>query len=383
MLSTYLNPEASQRLRQGKPWVYREEIIRMDGTPVLGEPVQLRDEAGEVLGLGDVDLESKLAIRRIGAPEESAEGLIQRHLRQAISRRAHFVQDPRFCRLVNDEGDGLPGLVVDRYDTHFVVQTFTRPMDARTDEIARSLVEVMGARSVLLRNDSPARVALGLKPQRPHVLFGTPPRWTRILELSGRFTVDLVLGQGTGYPYDLRQVRRLIRRMSVEARVLDLRCGVGGLLVHAGLGGARSILAFESDPDALDLARENAEANGLVGRARIEELTAQEALRSVQDHFDLVLLDAPPPARGEDAEQAFSELTRGAVRATRHGGRMILVGYHPPLPAGSLDGLVAQACEQERRLALRLARPSLPADFPTAIGSPVGEYLSAVALELN
>ena len=171
--------------------------------------------------------------------------------------------------------------------------------------------------------------------------------------------------------------------MSVDARVLDLRCAVGGLLVHAGLGGARSILAFESDPDALDLARENAEANGLVGRARIEPGTPSAALESVQEHFDLVLLDVPPPTPGSEPAAAFSSLVRGAMRTTRRGGRMIVVGYHPPLPPGGLDGLVAEACEHGRRFALRLARPSLPADFPTPVGSPAGEHLSALALELD
>ncbi len=384
MTSTYVSPEAVRRLRRGNPWVYREEIIRMDGTPAAGEPVQLRDELGEVLGLGDVDLDSPLAIRRIGSGEESPEGLIPRHLREAVARRAGLVQDPRYCRLVNDDGDGLPGLVVDRYDSHCSVQTFTRPMDARTDEIARSLVEVLGARSVLLRNDSQMRARMELPSPRPHVLFGTPPRWTRLLELSARITVDLTFGAGTGYAFDLRHVRRLVRRMSQYARVLDLRCGVGGLLVHAGLGGARSILAFETDPDALDLARENSEANGLAGRVRIEEASPAAALTALDDHFDLVLLDLPRFYRNdEDPERAFTALLRGAIRVTRRSGRLIVIGYPPMGEAWDLDQRVAAACEEEHRYALRLARPSLPFDFPTVVGAPGGEHLQALALELG
>ncbi len=99
------------------------------------------------------------AVRRLGLPEESAEGLIPRHVRHALERRARLVDDPRFCRLVNDDGDGLPGLIVDRYDTHFVIQTLTRAMDARIEELTRAIVEVAGAGSVLLRNDSPRQEA--------------------------------------------------------------------------------------------------------------------------------------------------------------------------------------------------------------------------------
>lgn len=384
MLSTVVREEAARRLRQGLPWVYREEIVSLEGTPSPGEPVLLRDERGQVLGIGDVDLQARRAIRRIGLPGETPEGIIQRQIRRALERRGLLVQDPRYCRLVNDDGDALPGLAVDRYDAHFVVQTSTRAMDARTDEIARSLTSVMKARSVLLRNDAPRREELGLPVARPHVLFGTPPRWTRVLELEARFTVDLFGGPGTGYSYDQRQVRRAVRRMAHGARVLDACCNIGGLFVHAGLQGARTILAFEKDPDFADLARENAEANGLLGRATVECSDAFSALEQIHEPFDLVLLDSPRLEPGEDLEaDAFVRLVRMCARATRHGGRMIVSAQQPPLPEGTLDARIAYACEQEGRLATRLFRPNLPVDFPTLLGSPGAEYMQSVAVELS
>jgi 23S rRNA (cytosine1962-C5)-methyltransferase len=383
VLSTYLSDEAARRLRHGVPWVYRDEIVRMDGTPSAGETVLLKDSEGRPLGFGDVDLESAFAIRRLGMPNEAPSGLIQRHLRRALQRRG-LVEDPRYCRLVNDDGDGLPGLVVDRFEGHFVVQTFTRAMDARVEEIARSLVEVLGARSVLLRNDSQRRAALKLPLTRPHVLYGTPPRWTRVLELGARFTIDLHAGLNTGFFYDHREVRKAIVQMSSGARVLDACCNVGGLFVHAGLHGAKSILAFEADADAADLARENAEANGLIARAVVETVDAFDALERLHEPFDLVIVDAPAlPAAKEGSEEPFIRLLRLGVRNTRHGGRMIVSGYHPPLPVGALDERVALACELEGRLATRLMRPSLPPDFPTIVGSPGAEYLSAIAVGLS
>lgn len=384
MLSTYVREDAARRLRQGLPWVFREEILRMEGTPEPGEPVMLRDEQGRTLGIGDMDLDARYAIRRIGLADETPEGILQRHLRRALERRSLLVQDPRFCRLVHEDGDALPGLVVDRYDGHYVVQTTTRAMDSRVEEIARSLVQVLGARSVLLRNDGARRKAVGLPEARPHVLFGTPPRWTRVLEMGARFTVDLFGGHGTGYFYDQRQVRRAIMRMSHGARVLNPCCYVGGHFVHAGLHGARSILAFDVDPDAAELARENAEANGLLGRATVETLDAFEALEALHEPFDLVLLLAPNLPVDDDFEKdGFVRLVRLCVRNTRHGGRMILAGYHPPQPEGSFDTRIAYACEVEGRLATRLFRPALPVDFPTVLGSPGAEYMGAVAIELS
>lgn len=379
MLSTYLSTEAAERLRRGGTWARREDIIRIDGEPKLGEPVSLRDEQGASLGIADLDLEAPVAVRRLGMPEDSAESLIPTRLRAAFEHRAHWVDDPRFCRLVNDEGDGLPGLIIDRYDQHFVVQTFSRAMDARVQEIARGLTEVVGAESVVLRNDTVRRARVGLEKQRAHVLLGTPPRWRRILELGARLTVDLMYGHGTGYFFDQREVRRLLARLSLNARVLDVRCHVGGLFVHAGLHGAREIRAYEPDHDAAELARENAEANGLLGRAHVQTGDGFAALARKVDPYDLVLVDLPDTDTTE--EHARTRLRR-CIRATRHGGRLVAIGYSPPLPPEGLERVLTEACQAEGRIALRLARLGPPADFPVVLGSGA-EALSALAVELG
>ncbi|MBU8899939.1 methyltransferase domain-containing protein [Corallococcus sp. M34] len=379
MYSTYLSREAARRLRHGSPWLRREDIVSMEGTPQPGEPVQLRDEDGQVLGLGDVDLEASPAVRRLGLPDDVEEGPIPRYLRHAFERRAQWVDDPRFCRIVNDDGDSLPGLIVDRYESHFVIQTLTRSMDARHQEITRALGEVAGASSVLLRNDTLRRRRLGLPLQRPHVLYGTPPRWFRLLEMGARFTVDLTYGRGTGYPYALRDLRRFVAHLAQGTRVLDAACGVGGLFVHAGLHGARQVLAFDADPDTADLARENAEANGLMGRVTVARGEPLETLTELTDTFDLVLLDTP----GLQGAEEFVRRMRGALQRTRHGGFLLVVGYRPPLAPGEFDTLVASACEQEARPAFRLARLGLPPDHPTPVGSPGVDTLDAVALEVS
>jgi len=377
--NTYLSEAAAQRLRQGLPWAFREEIVSMDGAPD-GQPFQLRTPSGERLGLADVDLRSALAVRRIGLPHEHPEGLIPRHLRRALERRATWIDDPRFCRVVHDDGDGLPGLLIDRFDQHYVVQTFTRAMDARTEEIARALQELTHPASILLRRDSPRRARLELPLERPHVLAGSPPRWSRMLELGARMTFDLQLGLGTGYFYDLREVRRLLRHLASGTRVLDLCCYVGGLFVHAGRAGARSIVACEQSPEAAELARENAEVNGLIGRTRIVIGDALALLESGEGPFDLVLLD-PPYFASDDPR--FAELLRRTVHATRHGGRLIAVAPRSTLSGTRFEHLLSAACQQEGRFAVKLAQVGLPPDFPTVLAAAGAEPLHAVALELS
>jgi len=384
MHTARVNAEAARRLKHGQTWVRPEDLLGVDGPLPAGEPVQVVDPEGHSLGLADVDLEARVPVRRIGLPDDAPEGLLPRQLRRAMGRRAATMDDPRFCRLVHDEGDALPGLAVDRYGDHFSVQTSTRAMDARAPEIARALVEVAQARSVLLRNDGAWRPAAGLKPGGPHALFGTPPRWTRVLERGARYSVDLLEGPGTGFPYDQRTLRRRVGQLAHGARVLNPACGMGSLFVPAGLQGARSILACDANRDAVDLARENVEANGLLARAEVERADPLECLRARREPYDLVVLAAPELPLGKAMEEdAFVLLVRLCARATRHGGRMVIAGYHPPLPQGDFDARVALGCEQSGRVAYRLSRIGLPLDFPTVLGSPGAEYMSAVAVELS
>lgn len=380
MQNTYLSDAAAQRLKQGLPWAFREEILSMEGSPQDGQPVELRAQSGETLGLADVDLQSPVAVRRIGLPHERLEGLIPRHLRRALERRAQWIEDPRYCRIVHDDGDGLPGLVIDRFDHHYVLQTFTRAMDARTEEIARGLLELSRPASILLRRDSPRRERLQLPVERPHVLAGTPPRWSRLLELGARITFDLQMGLGTGYFYDLREVRRLLLHLAPHARVLDLCCYVGGLFVHAGRAGARSIVAVEKSPEAAELARENADVNGLIGRTRVVTGDAADFLASGEGPFDLVLLD-PPFFASNDPR--FAELLRRAVHATRHGGRMVAIAPRATLSGTRFEQALAEACEQAGRFAVKLAQLGLPPDFPRVLAAAGAEPLHAVALEIS
>lgn len=382
MTITTLTNEAVRRLRQGAANIHRDDILRVEGASDSGAPVELRDEEGRSLGIGDlVDGEGPIAVRRLGLINEPAEGFIPRQIRRAMERRALLVDDPRYCRVVNDEGDGLPGLVIDRFDGHYAIQTATRAMDRRVDEIVRSLGEIAQARSAILRNDTDRRARSGLPKERSRVLYGTPPRWTRILELEARLTVDLHQGGETGYAYALREVRRTVARLSLNARVLDPSCNVGGALVQAGLHGAREIVAFAESFESAELSRENIEANGLMNRAIVDVATPIEGLRDLRQTFDLVLLHAP--SRGVDKKRWATELSEMillSLRATRHGGRLFIAAPETALGAEPLESHVLRACDQEGRAAYRLLRPAAPSDFPAPAGAP--DAVASVVLEI-
>jgi 23S rRNA (cytosine1962-C5)-methyltransferase len=327
-----------------------------------------------------VDLEAPLAVRRLGLPHEEAEGLLQRHLREAMSRRARWFSDPRHCRLVNDEGDALPGLVIDRYDSHYLVQPLSRAMEARAPEIARSLQEMLGAHSVLLRTDGPLRNRAQLAPARPRVLLGSPPRWGRILDEGARMTFDLFEGQPPGYPYDERELRRLLARASYNSSVLELNCRLGGLFVHAGLHGAKRILATTASFEDAELARENAEANGLMSRAAVRVEEPLTTLSTPGQKFDLVLFRIPSTGV---APEALADVLRRAVRTVRRGGIFIPCLSAEAAPQRSFEETLARACQAEDRVPYLIKRPSVPADFPRVLGSSSSVFLDALVLEVG
>ncbi len=305
-------------------------------------------------------------------------------LRHALERRARFVQTPLFCRTVNEDGDGLPGLAIDRYDGCFVVQALSPAHDGQIGAIARLLVEIAGAGSVLARNDGPLRRVRGLPSHAPHVLHGKPPRWTRVHELGALVTVDLFSGPLTGYAYAQRSVRRVVARLAPGMRVLDLCCGVGGLFLHAGAHGARHVVAFDADEDAIVLAQENLESNGLLARSHVELADPFEALSAGHDPFELVLLDVPIDAPFLREAGALDRLLQLAIRHTQHGGFLVVAQTDlSGAGMGAFEAWVSQSCARAGRAAIVLARPALPFDFPTLLGAPRTPRLHALALELD
>jgi 23S rRNA (cytosine1962-C5)-methyltransferase len=373
-----LSDAAANRMRHGSMWADGAELLQIDGTPEPGRPLVLRDRKGEVLGYGDVDPKARPAIRRFALPDEDPRAAIPIALRAALERRRTLVDAPRFCRMVHDDGDGLPGLTIDRYDRHFVMHPSTRAMEARAQAIARLLIDVTQTDSVLMRRDGPMRARAGLPILRPEVLFGAPPRWARVLELGSRITTDLFEGRSMGYPYILREVRRSLIRLAPGQEVLDVRCGVGHLFVHAAQAGAKQVLAFTGDEDELDLARENIEANGLLNRVTVHLGEAPDILSGIDRRFDLVLVDA----REHDSER-LRPLLCAAMRATRSRGQLLVAVRHPELPEQQLEPTIAEACEQEGRSCVLLVKRSAPPDFPRLISAPMNAGLTAVVLEVH
>ena len=361
-------------------------MARTEGEPGAGDLVAVRSAAGEVLGHGHYEPGAQIRVRLLafGKEPEREEALAER-VAAAISRRAG---DPLLAgtyalRLVNAEGDGLPGLVVDRYADAVVVRPSTAGMLARVDRL--DLAAATGAGAGLLRPDAAALRRAGVASDE-RMLWGAAPEAPVAIEERGRrYRVDVRHGQKTGFYLDQRDARDLVAALAAGRRVLDAFAYTGGFAAAALSGGAAHVVAIESSASALALARENLAFAAARSECRAGD--AFEVLRGDGSGFDLVILDPPPLAKRRAdvprAARAYKDLLLHAFRSAA-GGRLVLAfacSHHvgPDLFAKIAFGA---ALDAGRRVVV-LRELGAPADHPVSLDHPEGRYLTGLLLRVD
>ena len=307
-----------RRIRAGHLWVFSNEVDTQS-TPLVGlepgEPVDVLDSRGAPLGSGYVNPHSlicaRLVHRKPGRPLDGE--MLRQRMRRALELRERLYPGAPWYRLIYGEGDGIPGLVVDRFDSLLVAQITTAGIERLKGEVVEALAEVVPGASILLRNDTGSRSLEGLD-SYVEAARGVIPERAEVVENGVRFEVALGEGQKTGWFYDHRESRARLSRYVDGARVLDVFSYVGGWGIQAAVAGAQRVVCIDSSASALEGVRRNASLNGLDDR--VETLQAQGK----------TVIMCPPPNEHEAA-------LRNAPSA-----RCL-----PPLPLGAFARLCQQA----------------------------------------
>jgi len=288
------------------------------------------------------------------------------------------------------ESDGLPGLVADRYDDCLVLQVFAAGMEARLPMIAQALQELLHPRGIFLKNDHRQRRLEGL-PGECRLLSGTVPERVAISEGGLRFWAPIGEGQKTGHYFDQRDNRAYLRPFFSGRTVLDLYCYTGAFAINAAKSGARAILAIDSSEPAVELARENAQMNGVSELVTCDAADAGVVLESFalgQQPFrpDMILLDPPSfvPSKKHlsKALRSYAKLHTAALRALPPGGLLATSTCSHHVGREAFIDMLRHSQAKARRPARLVALRSQAADHPVLLAMPETEYLHFALLEV-
>jgi 23S rRNA (cytosine1962-C5)-methyltransferase len=367
-----LRPREGRRVRAGAPWAFSNEIV-MDGPAkslAPGSPVTLADDKGTSIGVGYFNAKSLIAIRLLAPPgAKLTRDLLAAKLRRALALRERLFEAP-YYRLVHAEGDGLPGLVIDRFGSTLTLQVTTAGMEKLLPELLAALDEVLRPDCVVLRNDTPARALEGLD-SYVRTAKGEFPARVAIEENGARYATDPMLGQKSGWYYDQRDNRAFMAGLARTARVLDVFSYSGGFSVLAAVKGAAEVTAIDSSESALKLAAESAE----------------ERLSAAGKSFDIVICDPPPfaPSRKdvEAGARAYRKLARLAAGVTAQGGFLLLASCSHNMPEERFGSECALGLKRAGREGRLIRKAGAGTDHPAHAMLPETGYLKALVYALD
>lgn len=312
-----LKRKEERRIRAGHLWVYSNEVDNQ-ATPLKamqpGEAVLVEASNGKALGTGYVNPNQLICARIVSrdpAHPFSASLLVHR-LKVALALRERLFDAPCY-RLIHGESDGLPGVVIDRYQNVAVVQITTWGMERQREALIEALIKVLRPAAIVLRNDGVARKQEGLQ-ESVELVYGSLPAEVLAIEGTARFGVDVMAGQKTGWFYDQRDNRMRAARYASGGTVLDLFSYGGGFGIQAALAGADKVVCVDASATALDRVEANAALNGVADRVELVQGDAFEylkAARAERESFDVAMVD--PPAfirRKKDRKAGYAAYRR-------------------------------------------------------------------------
>ncbi|MHB1137351.1 MAG: class I SAM-dependent rRNA methyltransferase [Microthrixaceae bacterium] len=406
-LATRVTRDAARQIRGGHPWVFDGAItsIAPDGRP--GDLAVVFDERREFMAIGLFDPDSAIRVKVLhhGRPMAIDRDFWRSRVQAAVDAREAVIDTTHTTgwRCVHGENDGLPGLVLDRYDRTYVLKLYTAAWLPHLEDLLAVLDEVVdperlvlrlgrtvqaGGRAAELRGPDGAPLADGVT-----LRGAAPERPVRFLEHDLRFEADVVRGQKTGFFLDQRDNRQRVRAIARGRRVLDVFCSTGGFSVNAAAGGATLVHSVDISAHAVDAARRNMALNQ--SRPAVRACThhtstgdaATVMAQMVEDgrRFDLVVVDPPSFAQRqrqvEAALHAYGRLTESALGLLEPGGTLVQASCSARVTAEEFLGAVTEAATRQGVRLEGVSHTAHAVDHP--VGFAQGAYLKAISATVH
>jgi 23S rRNA (cytosine1962-C5)-methyltransferase len=404
MAGIVVKPRA--QILHGHDWVFSSEVLKVFGNPADGDVISLKDGKDRLIGSAIYNSKSQIVARRFSRRRQDLDlDFFRRRVAQASEYRDRRNIDPKLRRVVWSESDGLPGVIIDRYGDHFVLQTLTLAMDMRKDLIVQAIEDVfcrasaslagaerlpggataLQAITIIERNDAPVRKAEGLE-LRSGVLRGTASQIA--IEIEGvKLELDLLHGQKTGFYLDQKHNYGIVAGYARDRRALDCFTNQGAFALACARAGAAEVTGIEESAENITVAKRNAARNEL--KARWIEQDVFQFLRAAEKagaEYDLIVLDPPSFTRTRsgvrDALRGYRELHMRAFKLLSKDGLLATFSCSHHVSDAAFSETITNALVDARRSARRLRRFEQAPDHPVLPTIPETEYFKGFLLEM-
>lgn len=378
-----------KKLLQGHPWVYGNEIERVEGEIEDGGLVTVVDFRGRYMGTGFYNSKSLITVRLLThRQEEVTDELIASRVKAACDYRRFVMNRPGTdsCRLIYGEADRLPGVIADRFGGVIVLQVLALGMERFTQTIADALLACEKPDCLLLQNDDAIRRKEGME-CFTRVLYGTLPEENIIHENGVKLAVDVLGGQKTGYFLDQKDNHLFVRQFCKDARVLDCFSYIGAFALNAAAAGAKEVMAVDISEAAVQLIEKNAALNG----ADITAVCANcfDFLRAqvkAGEKYDVVVLDPPAFTKAHanmaSACRGYKEIALSAMRLLSAGGVLATHSCSYHMPEEVFVNTVLSAAQDLHRQVRVITLRRQDIDHPVLAGYPESHYLKSLWLQM-
>lgn len=380
-----IKPERDTHLRLRHHTIYKTAFETLDVEN--GAIAEVRDSQGEFLCYAMVNTRAYISGRVISFEPGDPMAALKEKIRGALALRSTLISKDvtDAVRLINAEGDGIPGLIVDRYGDVVVLQLTTLGMEKIKSWLVNVLAELTGSKSLYEKSTGTARKAEGMEPKAGW-LRGKGEDTLVVTENGIKYVISLTDGQKTGLFLDQRDMRSLVRKLAKGKTVLDVCSYVGGFSLSALAGGALSADAVDYDADALSRAKQQAELNGVADRFATYAEDGFDFLRRdpLPRTYDLVILDPPAFAKGDEdlgvAKGKYTDMNRMAMEKIAPGGLLLTCSCSYQMSPEIFQTAVFHAALQAKRNVRILQKHHLAYDHPVNLFHPETDYLKSLLL---
>jgi len=385
----YLKKSEEKRILEGHPWVYANEVSRIDGEGKNGDLASVYSFSGKFLGKGFINHFSKILVRIFikDENEDFSIDLLKNRLKAANDYRLSLGYKDSY-RMVFAEADDLPALIVDKYHDIFSIQILSYGMNLHKKEIVDSLVELFSPRGIYERSDVDVRIKEGLTKTKG-VLYGDFDPRVIIEEKGAKMVVDLENGQKTGYFLDQKENRFAIRRYAENKTVLDCFSNVGGFSINAALGGAKKVTAVDISEVALKDVLENAKLNNVENIVDTKCGDVFEILRKYKEEntkFDMVILDPPAFCKTaseiNDAYRGYKDINILGLKLVNKGGYLVTASCSHYMTRTLFERMLKDSSKESGIKAQIVEVKTQAPDHPALIGDEESTYLKFYILHV-